>query len=268
MNRLSLKSIAPLIIRLLALALLAKAIAVALLWFLPAQSIALPPQENHITPYRHIRLNNICKSSAPSKQATLPQTQLEIHSLILHGLYGNAQHGYAIIATKNKPKKSHIIAVGERFEGYKLQAIALDYVVFEKGSKEYKLPLYKPKKSKATAQVESLQETADDMAPVQVDKTAINYYKSRPNAIWKDISIKELRKGAKIKGFVVTRIKKGAKIAQLGLKKGDILLKANGIDLNSYAAAMKLYSAIEKLNTLSLLIQRNGIQKEIIYEIH
>jgi len=57
-------------------------------------------------------------------------------------------------------------------------------------------------------------------------------------------------------------------MAALGLQRGDIILKANGVALTSYNAAFKFYKNINKLETLSLLIKRGNEEKELIYEIN
>jgi type II secretory pathway component PulC len=67
---------------------------------------------------------------------------------------------------------------------------------------------------------------------------------------------------------MVTKIKQGSKFSELGLKVGDIILKANGLELKSYKDAIKIYQNIDKLDTIVLLVKRGKQEKEIIYEIN
>ena len=46
----------------------------------------------------------------------------------------------------------------------------------------------------------------------------------------------------------MTRIKPNSKMAQLGLKKGDIMIRANNIKLTSFNDAIKLYKKIDKID--------------------
>ena len=102
----------------------------------------------------------------------------------------------------------------------------------------------------------------------KVQKNDISFYRKNPDKIWQDVAISEVVKGKKIAGFRVDRIKKDSKIAQLGLQKGDVIIQANNMKLDSYQAAMDLYKNIDTIDTLELVVLRNNQEKEIIYEIH
>ncbi|MDQ7068989.1 MAG: PDZ domain-containing protein [Sulfurimonas sp.] len=69
-------------------------------------------------------------------------------------------------------------------------------------------------------------------------------------------------------GFKVNRIKANSKMATLGLQKGDVITKANNIELKSFKDALDLYKKIDKIETISLVILRNNQEREIIYDIH
>ena len=259
------------IITLSFLVLLAKLISVVLLWFLPAQTFELQENSAKVVPYKNLNFRNMLTPARKSTQAVQKKRQEveSINNMILHGLYGNSDYGYAIVAMKSNPKKTEIISVGEKYRGYRLKNIALDYVVFEKNHKEYILKFKKVKSSVQNSMHRVVSSEPEEEQPnIAVSRNEIKFYESHPSQIWRDISIADMKKNGKIVGFKVTKIRKYSKISALGLKKGDIIIKANGIRLDSYNKAFKIYKDINKLESLSLVVKRGNEEKELIYEIH
>ena len=54
----------------------------------------------------------------------------------------------------------------------------------------------------------------------------------------------------------------------MGLKIGDLITKANNVELKSYRDALNIYTKIDKIDVIQIIIIRNGIEKEIVYEIN
>ncbi len=189
----------------------------------------------------------------------------QVGDLLLKGLYGNQKHGYAIVTNKHNQAKTVIIGMGETYEGYRLKGVYINHIVLEKEGKKYSLYLEKPKNDHMTFQMPVENNFNENMIHVYHDDIA--YYKSNPNAIWKNISIRELKKGGKIEGFKIVWIRQNTKFSQLGLKKGDIIIKANNKRLRSYKNVLDIYKNISKIKTLSIVVLRNGEEKELVYGI-
>ena len=66
----------------------------------------------------------------------------------------------------------------------------------------------------------------------------------------------------------MTRIKANTPFAQLGLRKGDIIIKANNKPMKSYKDAIAIYKNIDKLEALELIVLHNNQETEISYEIN
>ena len=66
----------------------------------------------------------------------------------------------------------------------------------------------------------------------------------------------------------MTRIKAGTPFATLGLRQGDIIIKANNKPMTSYKDALEIYKGIDKLEALQLIVLRNNQETEIVYEIN
>ena len=258
------------VVKLLILLALAKAISLALWWFLPDEGIEVKENLNFNPPYHRIDFKNMLSSSATT-QTTVNESQkvqsVGITSMVLKGLYGTKEKGFIIVALKASPNKTSIIAVGEEYAGYKLKSILKDGALFTKGSKEFVLKIATPKR-RANVRSSVMPVSQGESAVHSVSRRDIKYYERNPDQIWKDIAIMEIKNGNRINGFRVTRVRKGSKMAKLGLKRGDVIIRANNVELNSYKSAFDLYKKINTIDTLQLVVRRNNEEKELVYEIH
>jgi type II secretion system protein C len=273
MSKISNSSLVSILIKLLILLAVAKAVALGLWWFLPSEGVDLKEETNFKPPYQRIDFANMLDSKKTSnnvvekKAVTTTQTGISITNMLLKGLYGNKSKGFVIVALKSSPNKTEIVSVGETFSGYKLKSILSDSVIFTKAGKEFVLKMPLPKHSLAST-VKSAVTAVESEKPYAVARKDIKYYEKNPNQIWKDISIVEVKNGSQIEGFKVTRVRRNSKMDKLGLKRGDIIIRANNVDLTSYKKAFDLYAKIDKIKTLQLVVMRNNEEKELIYEVH
>jgi len=256
-------------VKLLLLIVVAKSIAVALWWFLPDEGVSLKERENYNPPYHRITFKNMLLNGAHVvKRAQPKKKSIGITNMILKGLYGNETKGFIIVSLKSSPKKTAMVGVGENYAGYRLKSILKDGALFTKSGKEFILKINSKKGSRGgkSSIVRVVSQKSENEHTVS--RQDIYYYEKNPNQIWRDISIMERKNGNKIDGFRVTHVRKGSKMDNLGLKRGDIIIRANNIDLNSYSAAFNLYKKINKIDTLDLVVLRNNEEKELVYEIH
>ena len=259
---------------LLFIALLAKIISLVLWFYLPANGVELKSKQNYQPKYHRVVFNTMLIEPKVIKQKSKkPKTSgISITNMILKGLYGKEDSGFAIVALKSKPDKTSLIAVGEEFSGYNLTYINLDSVVFKKDNKEYILELIKPK-NKAAKKVKSevtysKAVMAELSKPKIVNRNDISYYAKNPKQIWKDISIREVKKSGKIYGFKIYRINSRSKFAKLGLRRGDIIISANNTPLTSYKAAFDVYNSVDTVDTMQIVILRDNEEMELVYEIN
>jgi len=256
----------------LILLLAAKVISLAVWWYLPNDSVELIVKENYQPQYRRVDFKNMIQGSNTQQKSSSGQSMFSgtasINSMILKGLFGNKDKGFVVIAMRSDPKKTNIVSVGQVFKGYTLKSITLNGSIFEKNDKDYILYLKKPdhKTNQYIKNVKSTQVQPD--TPIDVTRTDIANYIKNPKQIWTDISIVEVKVGKKIKGFKVTKIKKMSKLASLGLKVDDLIIKANNIKLQSYADVLNIYKQIDKLDAVQLVVVRNNQEVELVYEIN
>ena len=258
------------IIKLLLLLAVAKLISLSIWWFLPSDGVELDVEKNYKPSYKRINFKNMVDKTSKKVINKAPKVKttsgISITNMILKGLYGLDDEGYAILALKSASKKTSIISVGEKFSGYTLKAILSDSVVFTKGSKEYILEIAYVKDI-ASKQKKIISRIEDDR-PKHISRMDIINYTRNPKKLWSEISIKEVKNGSRINGFKITRIKRGSRLSQLGLKKGDIIKSVNNRELKSYKEAMNLYKNLNKLRDVKVLVLRNNKEKELVYEIN
>ena len=255
-------------VKLLVLLALAKSIALALWWFLPDDGVSLKENVNFNPPYHRIIFRNMLIKSSKSRHVIVKKVDsIGITSMILKGLYGTKNRGFIIVALKKSARKTTLVSIGEKYAGYTLKSILKDGVLFTKGGKEYMLKIAMPKK-KAGVHATITAVAVSDTSEHAVSRNDIKYYEKNPQKIWRDISIMEIKQGNKINGFKVTKVRRGSKMAMLGLKRGDVIIKANNVKLNSYKSVFDIYKHINTIDTLQLVVRRNNEEKELVYEIH
>ena len=256
-------------VKLLLLLVLAKSIALALWYLLPDDGISLRERVNFNPPYHRVTFKNMFSVSVTPKKvksSKVIHNSISITSMILKGLYGNKTKGFIIVALKSSPKKTSLISVGENYSGYKLKSILKGGALFRKSNKDFLLKINsKERKIDLHSSIVRVKESENTHG---VSRQDIRYYEKNPNKIWQDISIMERKNGNKINGFRVTRVRKGSKMATLGLKRGDVIIKANNVELNSYKSVFDIYKHISTIDTLQLVVLRNNEEKELVYEIH
>jgi len=281
MINLSNSNLLSIVTKLLVLLVIAKAISLAGWWYLPSDGEEIVKKTSYQPKYQRVDFKSMIQKSiatekkSESSKVSSDGSSVSITNMILKGLYGNSSSGFVIVSLKAKPAETTIVEVGEVYSGYKLKSIAIDSAKFTKGSKEYILELTKPKESKSfIKKVKSKNIQADvqaddeEVTEKNVSREDISFYAKNPKQLWKDIAIKEVKKGKKIEGFKVTRIDPKSKMATLGLKKNDLIIKANNKELKSYKDAIDLYKNINKLDTIQIVVIRNNQEKELIYEIN
>jgi len=131
-------------VKILFVVLVAKVLAFSLNFFLPTEGVEMQSKKRYTPEYQRVDFRVMLESTKTkeTKEQTQTTTSTSITNMILKGLYGTSQRGFAIVALKSSPKKTTIVSVGESFNGYELKAIYASKVLFERDAKEYVLELH------------------------------------------------------------------------------------------------------------------------------
>jgi type II secretion system protein C len=255
------------LINLLIMFVIIKTIALGVTWYLPPQSVAFSEKQSLGPEYARYSMPAMLDDvNGPAKQDKPMQS---VQELVLKGLYGNSNKGFAIIAYKRTPDKGEVIAIKQNFAGYTLESIGAESVTLRRGGMSYALSLEKklPHYSSIVQPV-AVPTRPGDVGSVNVNRKEVKRYASDFDAIWKDIAINEIMKDGKITGFRVNRINPESPFGLLGLRVGDVITKVNNKPMDSYAAAINIYKDIDNIDVLNLTILRNNTEQEIFYEVH
>ncbi len=249
-----------------------------LYFMLPKKSIEVYKKQNITLKYRKFNIKRSLQDKIIKEKPVIKVEKQEyklLSNITLKAVYSmNAEKAWIIIS--DKTKKTYMLSIGESFKEYKLIRVYYNYVIFKKSNQEYKLELNddKSKVSYSVTKTKSLTNPKDDETiivlddKVSVKRAYLNSYINNFDKIWKDIAIKEIKdKNGNINGFKVTSIKLKSVFEKLGLKKGDIIIAVNNIELKSYNDAFNIYKKINKINDLNIRILRNDREMELDYEI-
>ena len=196
-----------------------------------------------------------------------------LSSYTLTAIYSTLENKGWISIDNKRSKKTYILAHEEQLDGYTLEKLFRNYVLFEKDGKEFRLEIRSKSDKKninyeITNNVDDIKENVVVQADsISIKRNYLNTYVSDIDKVWKDISIKEIRKNGVIDGFKVYRVARKSIFSKLGLKAGDVIKSINNTSLKSYADAFNVYNNISKLEYLSLEILRNNEIMELNYEI-
>ncbi|MBI2645999.1 MAG: hypothetical protein HYW85_03060 [Deltaproteobacteria bacterium] len=91
-----------------------------------------------------------------------------------------------------------------------------------------------------------------------IDRGALESSLANPNEILTQARAVPNIVDGKIKGFRIFSIKPGSIYEKLGIHNGDVILRVNGIELDSPAKALEFYGAISSASDISLDVDRNG----------
>ena len=181
--------------------------------------------------------------------------------------YTNINSGWVVLED-NAGSESHILAYGEKLDGYVLSKLFKNYVIFEKDKKEYKLEIKEEYSNHEESNNSSKQEIIIKNNGATVSRDYLNSYIKDIDKIWKNIEISELKNGDKLDGFKINNINKDSVFAKIGLKEGDIIKMVNNSVLSSYADALKVYGNMENTRYINMQILRNNEVVELNYEIN
>jgi type II secretion system protein C len=274
---------------LLILFIIAKIIAITALFYLPTTTLSKVSYEAKNS-YVNIKLDsafNITKLKREqpkidpieaAKKAALEEELSEtLHPLTaikLKGIYYSKQRKFITLQEGNEIK---FLEKGEANKGYKLHRIERHKAIFTRSGKQYVVYLDgEDEKSKIAKKSSSKEKKRKRATPVDkneqsmssVPRDEIKSYQKDMSKIWRNIGLREHKSGGKTDGFIVTFVKKGSVFAQLGMRKNDILIEANGYKLTSYKDALKIYKQIDTIKTFKLTVLRNNEEKELEYDIY
>ncbi len=255
---------------------------VKLVWFsvevlwLPATGLNHAEEGKSKALYYRVKLNPN-EVELPSKKIS-GESAGSIKNISLLAIYNDSSVTVITVEHKGETK---VMSRGEKINEFVLEGAGYDYALFSKNSKMYKIHLIssrnsdkhskidRPLSSGTQASVGVAQGDIVDNGDIRViDKELIDHYAENIDDIYKNIGIRELKKGGVVRGFRISSIKKGSPFSKLGLKTNDVIKSINGEEMNSYNAAFSMYGDIKNIGNMTLVIIRGNKEMEFEYEIN
>jgi general secretion pathway protein C len=215
------------------------------------------------------------------KKVVKPKPVSDINSFKLLAVYHSPKR---VVVTVSKDGKSSVLVRGDTIDGYVLDDATATEAIFLRGGKRYRIRLVEtskggsgkssvryvtpPKEEEAAKETKPEGEVMSGDGVTIVDRSLLDHYRKNMKDIWKNIGIREIKEGNKIKGFKVNFVKRGSDFAKLGLRRGDIIKSINGEVLDSYKSAFDIYKNIDTMENLTMTIQRGKEEMELEYEIN
>jgi len=200
--------------------------------------------------YYRIYLSPLFFSDVKIKQQNIEAINLK--SLQLKAVYKDKKGGFVIVEDN---KKTVFIDLNKVYKGFKLIEIGDNYAIFSKNNKNYKIDMEKIKNRFNVKDNEIESKT--------ISKKLFNEYKKNLSKIWKNIGIIRTKEGYKI-----TYINPKSIFAKIGLKRGDILLEVNGVELKNDKDAWNLYKNSNNFEEVEVKIKRKNEIKILNYELN
>ena len=250
---------------------------IEILW-LPSQGITQEIQNSPKSLYYRVKLTPNQVAAPVVDKKPVPVKEGNMKDIKLLAIYADSE--LAIVAVKNKGK-SKVLSRGDNINGFVLESAGLDYAIFSKNSKTYKVRLLSPKSSTnsivsaVTKQTKDKEKSSEaigevtDLGNVKViDKSLLEHYANNMDDIYKDIGITEVKNGRDLEGFRLTFVRKDSAFAKLGVRRDDVIKEINGQKITSYNAALEVYKNIKNVENLTLKINRGKEEMELEYEIN
>ncbi|MDR3162241.1 MAG: hypothetical protein LBT81_00060 [Helicobacteraceae bacterium] len=235
--------------------------------FLPVDSVETADAEpfNFFRAYpvdRAFALRNTAGATPPAISGGAQTGAATLTGLTIKAIYAEKdKNGFIVL---DDGGSLTFVSVGESIRGYTLTEVEARRAIFSRGGVIYELRMEEKALEIKTTR------TGDPETPQKkrvVTRDEIKRYMEEPAMIWNNIGITPVSENGKFKEFLVTFVAPNSVFSELGLRAGDKLKSVNGIELDGYAAAMKLYSDIGTIGFLRLIIVRNNQTRELSYEI-
>lgn len=188
--------------------------------------------------------------------------------LILKGVI-TYKPGYAFIENKDALQK--LFKCGDEvFGAGKLTAVYADKVSISNSSGMFdlKFTVIESVAAKAPPGAASPGPPQRSSREMTFDKEQIKKFLDNPNELLTGARLMPVIKNGIQEGFLVREVRPGGIYETMGLQNGDVILRANKLELNSPGDGVKIFNMIKELDRMELDIVRNSVPMTQVYHIN
>lgn len=140
------------------------------------------------------------------------------------------------------------------------------------------LPLYeddgkarpaRPSSTPGTSQVttgEGIRQVGENR--FAVDRAAVEAARSNMGELLKSARMEPNLVNGRTEGFVVKMIRPRSLLANLGIRRGDIIMEVNDVSLDSPEKALQIFQQLREARNISIGLQRDGSPINMDYEVN
>lgn len=220
-------------------------------------TVALPANDARQKPFLKEDTNITQSVSALFKGKNTANGGVAVSSsqgLKLKAIFKSGQNSFALFGDADK---SFFLALGESKNGVKLENILYEKAILSRGSERLELSLeyaYFPNSQKAAQ--ESAQKSSS------ISKELLGAYIQNPSAMMEDIRL-DVKNGA----VFIASLKGGTLFDIAGFRQNDVILSLDGATIKNPVDLVGALKNLSEKTAFSALIDRNGVKKEMKYEI-
>ncbi len=98
----------------------------------------------------------------------------------------------------------------------------------------------------------------------EVDRSVLQSLMSNPRALRGTRVVPNVKNGS-IAGFKVSRLSSRSPVAKIGIKRGDVIRAANGVELNGPDVVLGFVGQVQSLNRVVVTVERGGKNIDLTY---
>jgi type II secretion system protein C len=165
--------------------------------------------------------------------------------------------------------ETQIVALNGTYEKeFKLIGLSDSAAIFKGFGKTYRLILgHEGSLDHQESVVQSVADPSRGNEWRSISRTIIIDQMRNLQVLFKSVEINEVRSGDKINGFRVERVAPESILGRFGVIQGDVIESVNNKKLESYSDVFSIYNQIPHMHSIRITVNRNNLQKDIIYEI-
>ncbi len=249
-----------------------------------AREAPAPARKASLTDYQVILQRNIFDSTdlgaqslaaaarpdRPTERTAAPRTDLT--------LLGTVAAGPDSLALIRSGRESAIYHLDEEVPGGgKVSEVTRIQVKIQNpdGSVEV-LQLFEPdtgRTSSPAPRAAAAPETAEGIREVgenrwEIDRTEVEKARSNINELLKQARMEPNIVDGRTEGFVVRMIQRNSLLAKLGIRRGDVVMQVNGVELDSPEKALQIFQQLREARNISIGLTRNNEPMNFEYDIN
>lgn len=206
-------------------------------------------------------IQNIQKNITQTNQPQISNTS--INELTLKAIYHDEKNSFIMINFKGKVE---FLALNQIFQGFELVKLSSNTAVLQKNGKQNTLFL----QPEDIVQGEQKKTTQADKQIVEtsVSRAELTQYQKDLDSIWRNIRLQPIKDNNQVSSYRLSYVRNNSLFDRLGLQKGDNIKSINSILVSDTVKIIQLYTTLDTLNSIHLIIERNNELKDIYYAIN